>query len=98
MLVLRCETCGVDFKAYPSDERRYCGRACVPKRLQSLTHGMSKTRLYGIWNGMKSRCMNPTCPTFDYYGGRGVQVFPTHRCTHSQSPNRGTARSSATKN
>jgi len=38
------------------------------------THGMSKTRLYGIWNGMMMRCYNPNRPKFKNYGGRGIFV------------------------
>lgn len=35
-------------------------------------HGKSKTRLYGIWEGMKNRCDCPTSPAYSYYGGRGI--------------------------
>ena len=38
------------------------------------THGLGKTRLYGIWSGMKKRCENPNCKAFDNYGGRGITV------------------------
>jgi len=33
------------------------------------THMMSKTRLYGIWEHVKSRCKNKKDPN---YGGRGI--------------------------
>lgn len=39
------------------------------------THGQSKTRLYGIWCGMKSRCTNPNHPKYKDYGGRGIDVY-----------------------
>lgn len=29
---------------------------------------------YGIWQGMKNRCLNPRNPAFDRYGGRGITV------------------------
>lgn len=35
-------------------------------------HGMSKTRLYRIWNNMKNRCTNNKKPDYKYYGGRGI--------------------------
>lgn len=38
------------------------------------THKESGSRLYGVWCSMKSRCGNPNVPTYQLYGGRGVQV------------------------
>lgn len=38
------------------------------------THGKSGGSLYSIWTSMKQRCFNPNCPTFGYYGGRGITV------------------------
>lgn len=34
----------------------------------------SYTRLYGVWQSMKSRCSNPNVEGFKNYGGRGIQV------------------------
>lgn len=33
-----------------------------------------KTRLYGIWAGMRQRCNNPNKDAYKYYGGKGVKV------------------------
>jgi len=33
-----------------------------------------KTRLYGIWHGMKSRCKNPNHNSYENYGGRGIKL------------------------
>lgn len=41
---------------------------------RSKTHGMSKTRLYGIWEGMKQRCYNPNVSAYKYYGNKGIKV------------------------
>lgn len=38
------------------------------------THGMSGTRLYKIWAGMRSRCLNQRTNLYRYYGGRGITV------------------------
>lgn len=40
----------------------------------ATTHGESKTRLYHIWSGMKSRCNDAGCAGYENYGGRGVRV------------------------
>lgn len=37
-------------------------------------HGASFSRLYSIWSGLKSRCLNPNSPQFKNYGGRGIKV------------------------
>ena len=38
------------------------------------THGESKTRLYKIWCGIKSRCNDPGCAGYKNYGGRGIKI------------------------
>lgn len=38
------------------------------------SHGMSRSRLYGVWSCMKKRCGNPTHPYYSDYGGRGISV------------------------
>lgn len=52
-----------------------CG--CYSKeRLRELhtTHGMTNTKVYGIWSAMKYRCENPNSSAFADYGGRGITV------------------------
>lgn len=36
----------------------------------NFIHGLSKTRLYSIWNGMIHRCYDPDFDNYAYYGGR----------------------------
>lgn len=38
------------------------------------TRGVSRTRLYRIWNDMKQRCQNPRNSGYGNYGGRGIRV------------------------
>jgi hypothetical protein len=40
----------------------------------SKTHGMTKTRTYRIWAGMKTRCSNKNETSYKYYGGRGIKA------------------------
>ena len=52
-----------------------CG--CLQKENASksaMTHGKSKTRLYRIWKGMRTRCTNPNYPGYKNYGGRGIII------------------------
>jgi hypothetical protein len=37
-------------------------------------HGDSTKRLYRIWRGMKTRCLNSKTKEFDSYGGRGISI------------------------
>lgn len=55
-----------------------CG--CFMKRNNSqnmkkimTTHGMSKTRFFLIWQGIKKRCDNKKSFSFKRYGGRDIQ-------------------------
>ena len=40
----------------------------------NITHGMSYTREYNIWQGMKDRCINSENQGYEDYGGRGISV------------------------
>lgn len=42
--------------------------------MSGKTHGMSNSRLYGIWECMKYRCSNPNRSEYPNYGGRGIIV------------------------
>lgn len=49
-----------------------CG--CLNYSSKNKTHGMSKSSLYNIWNGMKFRCYNNNSESYKYYGARGIGV------------------------
>ena len=40
----------------------------------SYTHGLSGTRIYHIWEGIKKRCYNQNEKCYCHYGGRGIIV------------------------
>ena len=39
-------------------------------------HGYRGTKLYKIWRNMKSRCLNKNRENYQYYGGRGITIYP----------------------
>lgn len=54
-----------------------CG--CLRKELgreigKRSTHGLSGTRLFEIWHGMKQRCHNKNSANYKHYGARGIKV------------------------
>lgn len=51
-------------------------RECGKKRFKDKVtkHGMSNTRLFGIWTGMLERCTNPNDARYPKYGGRGISI------------------------
>ena len=50
-------------------------RSCGCLQREAVTkHGMEGTRVYKIWQGMKSRCYNRNHVSFKHYGGRGIAI------------------------
>lgn len=47
--------------------------ACMA-RLVHTKHGGSKSKLYGIWSGMKQRCYDKSHPGYRSCGGKGIMV------------------------
>ena len=41
---------------------------------RNLKHGKTKTRIYNIWCGMRTRCQNANREEYKDYGGRGITV------------------------
>ena len=48
-------------------------RSCSTRET-ARTHGLSRSKLYGTWAGMRQRCNNPNYQHYQYYGGKGVKV------------------------
>lgn len=54
-----------------ADKVKSCGcKRYIPLVKRNTTHGESKTRLYRIWRGMKTRCQNPNHGDYVDYGAR----------------------------
>ena len=52
------------------------GNTTKCKSCATRKHGMSETKLYKVWQGMKTRCTNPKAINYDRYGGRGIRYDP----------------------
>ncbi len=43
-------------------------------KLFQKTHGLSRSKIYNIWDAMMQRCYNPKNARYKDYGGRGIRV------------------------
>lgn len=69
----RCD-CGSIIKttfSHLKNDTKSCG--CLRKDINTI-HGGSKSRLYRIWVGMKTRCSRKNFRQYSDYGGRGITV------------------------
>ena len=64
--------CNVRANRLMHGRTKSCG--CLKKENHVKTHGMTKTRIYNIWRGMKKRCYDLTNHNYLYYGKRGITV------------------------
>lgn len=53
-------------------------KSCGCLRQENRTkHGLYKTPMYRIWDGIKQRCYNPNSNNYHLYGGRGIKMCET---------------------
>ncbi|MEY2500568.1 MAG: hypothetical protein QOI07_902 [Verrucomicrobiota bacterium] len=76
--ICRCD-CGteraVKIKLLAGGGSKSCGcRRRVNARSSVVTHGLSATPLYHLWQTMRQRCENPKAEGYARYGGRGIKV------------------------
>lgn len=72
----RC-SCGKYVERYAYDLKYGNTTSCGCKKYEKISkkeklHGMSKTKFYKKFYGMKSRCYNPNNKRYKNYGGRGI--------------------------
>jgi len=76
-----CPYCGEKFesriKYVVSGKTRSCGcRTSEWISESETTHGLSKHKVYLVWQAMKQRCLNPNSSHYSDYGARGISIFP----------------------
>lgn len=69
----KTKSCGCYYEGRQTKRGCDWGRAENP-RTSMYTHGLSGTRLFRIWCGMKQRCYNPNHHKYRIYGGRGIRI------------------------
>lgn len=81
--ICQCD-CGRVVSVFSRNLRRGTSTSCGCYKRDNpsrVTHGMSGSRLYGIWSNMKTRCENPKSKAYGRYGGRGIKI-----CDQWQDP------------
>lgn len=76
--VCKCD-CGNLTEVYHNALTRNVSKSCGCLRKEvsgktNLQHGITDTRIYKIWEGIKSRCSNSKLSCYKNYGGRGIKV------------------------
>ncbi|MCM3572518.1 hypothetical protein M3172_04905 [Mesobacillus subterraneus] len=67
-----CEVNGAKLR---NGNTKSCGCYRVERLVETcLTHGMTYTRFYRIWQAMMNRCFNDKQSNYAFYGGRGIGV------------------------
>ena len=78
---LRCD-CGTEFEGRSdmivSGHTKSCGCLSTENKSQTCisrntTHNLTrKSKIYGVWCGMRRRCTDPNSKSYRDYGGRGI--------------------------
>lgn len=78
--VARCRcVCGAIKEVNIPNMRRGLSQGCGCLRHEvrpTMTHGLSHTREYKVWVGIRKRCTNPATKGYENYGGRGITIAP----------------------
>lgn len=67
-------SCGETTEVSTGNLRSGQVKSCGCRQAHPLDHGMSKTKIYRTWHGMKHRCHNPKSISWKNYGARGIKV------------------------
>lgn len=65
-------------RAYSLNDGNTTSCGCASSRyalpVRNRTHGMTKSKVYGVWRTMRTRCENKNDEHFARYGARGIKV------------------------
>lgn len=78
--VCRCDCgtfCSATTNHLKMGKKKSCG--CITRENAASgdhkrKHGMTRTKIYQTWLGIKKRCNNPNEPNFRNYGARGIKI------------------------
>ena len=74
MFLCRCLLCGREKEVEGRSIRSGASKCCGCYRPTRESHTRHNERLYGVWCGMRRRCLSPSVPEYPLYGGRGIKI------------------------
>lgn len=71
-----CPICKKHFETQTKSVKSGKSTKCKSCSISSIrkTHGKSNTRLYKIWSGIKTRCLNANSSSYKQYGAKGISI------------------------
>lgn len=73
-LLVKCPKCGIEFEQTANNVKTRGKTYCKPCAFKNWGHGLYDSKLYIVWQGMKTRCYSKKHKHFKNYGGRGISV------------------------
>ena len=68
-----CPYCKKNVEKQLGHGKQYKSCGC-DANAHKISHGESRTKLYRVWDSMKSRCLNSKHHAYKDYGGRGITL------------------------
>ena len=72
-VMCRC-ICGIEKIIIVSSLISGKSRSCGCSQVYPHKHGQSRTKLYHLWRGMRSRCEDKNHSSYNHYGAKGIAV------------------------
>lgn len=79
-IMTRC-SCGSESNAWVTNVLKGFSKQCTKcqavnqkTKTNFLSHGLSKTKLYNVWSGIKRRCYNVNQKSYPDYGAKGIRM------------------------
>ena len=74
--ICQCDCGSIFVTTYSSIKRGTGSCGCLNMEPTTLRHGMTGTRIHGIWKNTKTVCNNPNSTNYYAYGARGIRMCP----------------------
>ncbi len=76
LAIYECPICKKEYEANYYNIKHGKSTKCksCATRIKNTTHGDRYTRLYKIWKGIKSRCLNKNDTCYGHYGKIGIKI------------------------
>lgn len=72
----KCNGCKQVFTTFVTAAKSNKQEICLPcaNKIRAITHGLTDSRIYTIFKGMKNRCYNKKNEYYEHYGEKGITI------------------------